>query len=87
VKTLSNHPRWKRVTCPALFLHGGADPRAHVEEARHVFDAVGGSKEFKEFPGVKHAAIVKRFPAEWKQTVDNFLKAHAILHPVALIGS
>jgi pimeloyl-ACP methyl ester carboxylesterase len=69
------------VTCPILFLHGAADARAHVEEARRVYDAVPGIKQFKEFPGVGHAAIVSRFPAEWKQTVGDFLK-----HTIGLAG-
>jgi uncharacterized protein len=73
----------KSVACPALFLHGGADKRAHVEEARRVFDAVPGDKEFKEFPGLGHASVLARFPGDWKHTVGDFLKVHAVLNPVA----
>lgn len=61
------------VDCPILFLHGAADSRAHVEEARHVFDAVHSRKQFKEFPGIGHAPAVVRFPSEWKETVRRFL--------------
>jgi pimeloyl-ACP methyl ester carboxylesterase len=64
----------RSVKCPILFLHGTADPRAHVEEARRVFDAVPGRKQLNEFPGVEHVSIVTRFPGEWKQTVGDFLK-------------
>jgi dipeptidyl aminopeptidase/acylaminoacyl peptidase len=32
------------VRCPILFLHGTADSRAHLAEARHVYDAVPGPK-------------------------------------------
>lgn len=63
-----------KVNCPILFLHGGADPRAHVEEARRVFSAVPGVKVFKEFPGNGHRASVLRFPAEWKGAVKDFLE-------------
>jgi pimeloyl-ACP methyl ester carboxylesterase len=68
----------KGVTCPALFLHGSADSRAHVEEARSVYDAVPGPKEFKEFPNVGHAATVTRYPEEWRQTVSEFLRTNGI---------
>jgi hypothetical protein len=61
------------VRCPILFLHGGADPRAHPSEARQVFDAVPGPKWFKEFPGIGHAATVVPFRREWKETVRQFL--------------
>jgi pimeloyl-ACP methyl ester carboxylesterase len=42
------------VRCPILFLHGAADPRARIEEARSVFATVPGWKRFKEFPGIGH---------------------------------
>jgi pimeloyl-ACP methyl ester carboxylesterase len=61
------------VTCPILFLHGTADPRAHIEEARRVFAAVSAPKRFKEFPAVGHEASVVRYPAEWNETVRQFL--------------
>ena len=61
------------VRCPILFLHGTADPRAHLEEARHVFDAVPGVKSFEELPGVRHEAGVARFPEKWKAAVEKFL--------------
>jgi hypothetical protein len=63
------------VNCPILFLHGTADPRAHIEEARRVFAAVPALKRFKEFPGLGHEAAAVRFPLEWKETVGQFLEA------------
>lgn len=63
----------KSVTCPILFLHGSADPRAHTDEARRVYEAVPGPKQFKEFPDVGHAATVIRYPEQWRDTVSNFL--------------
>jgi hypothetical protein len=71
----------RSVTCPILFLHGAADPRARLEEARRVYDAVPGPKEFKEFPIVGHAATVTRFPTEWRQTVGEFLMTNSISRP------
>lgn len=67
----------RSVSCPILFLHGTDDPRARVEEARRVYEAVPGTKQFKEFPGVRHAPTVMQFPAEWKRVVGDFLE-HAL---------
>jgi dipeptidyl aminopeptidase/acylaminoacyl peptidase len=63
------------IRCPILFLHGSGDPRAHLEDARRVFDAVPGSKQFREFPGLGHEASIVRFPTEWKSAVGQFLDA------------
>ncbi len=62
------------VNCPALFLHGTLDPRAHIEEARRVFEAVPSFKRFAEFPDCGHEAAAKRFPEKWKDAVGPFLK-------------
>jgi len=62
------------VRCPILFLHGAADGRAHLAEARQVYDAVPGRKWFKEFAGIGHAPIVVPCRREWKETVSRFLK-------------
>jgi len=62
------------VRCPILFLHGAADPRARLVEARQVFDAVPGRKWFKEFAGIGHASIVVPYREQWKETVRQFLK-------------
>ncbi len=63
------------VRCPILFLHGGADPRARIDEAREVFAAVPGSKQFHEFPDARHEATVLRYPAEWRAVVSRFLES------------
>ena len=62
------------VDCPILFLHGAADPRARVEEARRVFDAVPALKRFTEFPGIGHVACIIRYPDEWRKSVGQFLR-------------
>ena len=59
--------------CPILFLHGGADPRARIEEARRVFAAVPGRKTFKEFPRIAHEPAVVRYPEEWKDAVARLI--------------
>lgn len=63
----------KSVKCPILFLHGSADPKAHIEEARRVFDAVPSIKRFEEFPGVGHEAAVVHFREQWSEVVRQFL--------------
>ena len=72
--------------CPILFLHGTADPRAHIEEARRVFAAVSAPKRFKEFTAAGHEASVVRFPAEWNETVGQFL-AEVENHTVQRTGA
>ena len=62
------------VRCPILFLHGAADGRARLAEARQVYEAVPGRKWFKEFVDIGHAAIVVHSPLQWKETVRQFLK-------------
>jgi hypothetical protein len=62
------------VRCPILFLHGTADPRARLAEGRRVFTAVSAQKSFREFPNLGHEAAVTGFPAEWKETVKQFLQ-------------
>jgi hypothetical protein len=63
----------RSVNCPILFLHGTADPRAHVDEARPVFAAVPAPKQFKEFSAIGHEGSVVRFPGEWNEAVGHFL--------------
>jgi hypothetical protein len=62
------------VRCPILFLHGAADTRAQLTEARRVYDAVPGRKWFKEFAGIGHTPIVSHQRRQWKETVSQFLK-------------
>lgn len=62
------------VRCPILFLHGTADPRARIAEARRVFDAVPAPKRFQEFPRLGHETLLIGSPDLWKQTVGEFLK-------------
>lgn len=63
----------RSVACPVLFLHGTDDSRVRLEEARRVFDAVPGSKQFKEFPAAKHESYVSRFRKQWCETIIAFL--------------
>jgi len=64
----------RSVKCPILFLHGTADPKARIEEARRVYEAVPGVKRFVEFPGVRHEAAIVRSRVQWSEAVRRFLK-------------
>jgi dipeptidyl aminopeptidase/acylaminoacyl peptidase len=66
------------VRCPILFLHGAADPRARIDEARRVYDAIPGAKTFREFPGARHEPLVVRFPKEWNEVVGEFLRPNGV---------
>ncbi len=64
----------RAVNCPALFMHGRDDPRARLAEARRVFDAVPGPKEFVEFERTGHESYLATHPDEWRAAVSGFLK-------------
>jgi alpha-beta hydrolase superfamily lysophospholipase len=68
------------VKCPILFLHGAEDARARTEEARRVFNAVPGRKRFEEFPGIRHEAVIKRYPEGWRTAIEQFLSEMAGRH-------
>jgi hypothetical protein len=61
------------VHCPTLLLHGSRDTRATPEEARSIFDRLGGPKRFHLFEGVGHESFLSRRPAEWRAQVASFL--------------
>lgn len=63
----------RSVACPCLFMHGSDDPRARLSEAKRVYDAVPGRKQFKEFKGAKHESFATRFPMEWDAAEEEFL--------------
>ena len=69
------------VTCPALFMHGADDPRAQVAEARRVYAAVPGRKEFIEFPATGHESYAARYPSQWTDTVSRFIAGIKADHP------
>mgnify|MGYP000920407654 CR=1 FL=1 len=68
----------RRVTCPALYLHGAADPRARLSEARAVFEATAGPRLMEEFPELGHASSIEVFPQEWHRAVEAFLRKFRI---------
>ena len=75
----------RAVQCPALFMHGGDDPRATLGEGRRVFDAVHGSKEFKIFDRTGHESYISTHATEWRATVAEFMRKteNQQMHPIA----
>jgi len=63
----------RSVGCPILFLHGSDDPRARIAEARRVFEAVPGEKQFKEFGRTGHGGYLFRDSHGWRAAVEEFL--------------
>jgi uncharacterized protein len=64
----------RTVACPALFMQGTNDPRATRTEARRVFDAVQGTKTWKEFGGAGHESYAVFQPKEWVAAVAQFIR-------------
>jgi hypothetical protein len=61
------------VKCPALLLSGENDPRVTLEQARVIYERLGGEKEFVNFPGAGHEALVVDAPEVWRERVRQFL--------------
>lgn len=61
------------LNCPALFLHGADDPRATAGQARRVFAAAAGSKQFVEFENSGHDSYAARHPDQWQAAIRAFL--------------
>ncbi len=64
----------RSLTCPALFLHGADDPRATLADARRVFDAAPGPKQFVTFENVGHDSYAARYLEQWQTTLRDFLQ-------------
>ena len=62
------------VHCPSLFMHGRDDPRARLEESRHVFEAVKGEKEFVTFDKSGHESYIGTHPAEWRAAAEKLIR-------------
>lgn len=70
--------------CPALFLHGSGDLRATVQQARRVYAAAAGPKQFVEFAGIGHASYAASRFDQWHAAVTDFLAP--FLPPLARVN-
>jgi hypothetical protein len=62
-----------RIDAPTLLLTGALDTRVLEAEARAVFDAFPGDKQFHVFAEAGHAPIRSAAPDEWRDVVGRFL--------------
>jgi len=62
------------VHCPVLLMHGARDPRVSLTEARRVFEAIPGNKEFVTFAQGGHESYVSTNAGQWRNAVARFLK-------------
>jgi hypothetical protein len=61
------------VRSPALLMHGERDPRVSLDEARRVFDAVAGTKEFVTFERSGHESYLSSHASQWRSAVERFI--------------
>ncbi len=62
------------VHCPALLMHGARDPRVSLTEARRVFEAIAGTKEFVTFEQSGHESYVRADASQWRTAVEGFIR-------------
>jgi dipeptidyl aminopeptidase/acylaminoacyl peptidase len=62
------------VHCPTLLMHGERDARVSLTEARRVFDALAGTKEFVTFERSGHESYLSNHASQWRDAVETFIK-------------
>jgi pimeloyl-ACP methyl ester carboxylesterase len=62
------------VHCPVLLMHGARDPRVSLTEARRVYEAIPGNKEFVTFAQSGHESYVSNNASQWRTAVARFIK-------------
>ncbi|MGX6970700.1 alpha/beta hydrolase [Vagococcus bubulae] len=60
-------------TLPMLFIHGDKDDFVPEKMVYEVYNATKGPKELVIFEGAKHADSLKKYPEEYKKTIETFL--------------
>jgi pimeloyl-ACP methyl ester carboxylesterase len=63
------------VHCPTLLMHGARDPRVSFAEARRVFEAVPGPKEFVTFEQSGHGSYLLNHASQWRTAVERFIES------------
>jgi alpha-beta hydrolase superfamily lysophospholipase len=64
----------RRVTCPTLLLHGGADPQVSRAQMQVIHDNLRGDRRLHVFDGLGHESFVQKRPEEWQAVVGRFLQ-------------
>ena len=62
--------------CPLLIVHGSADTRVPVVQARRLATAVPGAQLY-EVPGASHLVPLSSHATEANQRISGFLHQHA----------
>jgi hypothetical protein len=62
------------VRCPVLLMHGARDPRVTLTEARRVFEAIPGTKEFVTFERSGHESYLSKNAEQWRSAVERFIR-------------
>src|SRR5262249_15446308 len=55
----------RSVTCPTILMHGDKDARVTNAEAQAIYDQLAGQKQFVNFLGAGHQALVDYSPQTW----------------------
>jgi uncharacterized protein len=61
------------VVSPTLLMNGDADPWVTLDEARTIFDRLGGPKELHVFHGLGHQSFQRARPEDWTRAISVFL--------------
>jgi dipeptidyl aminopeptidase/acylaminoacyl peptidase len=64
------------VHIPTLHIHGEEDRNVTEPQAKRLFDALSGPKEYYCVQEAGHECYAIHSMAEWKKRVDTFLKTH-----------
>ena len=62
------------VRCPVLLMHGARDTRVKITEARRVFEAVPGTKEFVTFEQSGHESYLSTQAAQWRTAIKGVME-------------
>ncbi len=63
----------RRLTCPALLLHGTLDNRVSGAQIASIYHNLGGAKQLHSFEGAGHESFAAGRPQEWSACVGRFL--------------
>lgn len=62
------------VTTPLLIIHGTADTRVPISEARKIYAAKKENVEMWEVDGGNHICAIRQFPEKYEEKISNFLQ-------------
>jgi uncharacterized protein len=65
----------KAIRQPTLLFYGQADRRVTLTETQAIFAQLPGKKQLRLFNGVGHGSLAAEAPTQWKQQVQEFLRA------------